>query len=113
MNTPTPKAMHDAIYAWDPLGQAWREDPDFRARLEADPAAAAAEQGLELPAGIREVRVAENTPETFHVIFPPSPNRNLSDEALGQVSGGVNDRDYDLVALPGGLPWGPVYTSTR
>lgn len=110
MNTPTPKAMHDAIYAWDPLGQAWRADPDFRARLEADPAAAAAERGLELPAGIREVRVAENTPETFHVIFPPSPNRNLSDEALGQVSGGVTDAQYEAWSR---LPWGPVYTSTR
>ena len=110
MSTPTPKDMRDAIYAWDPLGQAWRADPDFRARLEADPAAAAAERGLELPAGIREVRVAENTPETFHVIFPPSPNQNLTDEALRQVSGGVTDAQYDQWAS---LPWGPVYTSTR
>lgn len=110
MSTPTPKDMRDAIYAWDPLGQAWRADPDFRARLAADPAAAAAERGLELPAGIREVRVAENTPETFHVIFPPSPNQNLTDEALRQVSGGVTDAQYDQWAS---LPWGPVYTSTR
>ena len=110
MNTPTPKAMHEAINAWAPLERAWRADPDFRARLEADPAAAAAEQGLELSAGIREVRVAENTPETFHVIFPPSPNRNLSDEALGQVSGGVTDAQYEAWSR---LPWGPVYASTR
>lgn len=110
MSLPTPKDMHEAIYAWDPLGQAWRADPGFRRRLEADPAAAAAEQGLELPEGIREVRVAENTPETFHVIFPPSPNQSLSDEALREVSGGTTDAQY---AAWESLPWGPVYTSTK
>ena len=110
MSAPTPKDMNDAIYAWDPLGQAWRADPGFRDRLETDPAAAAAEQGLTLPTGVREVRVAENTAETFHVIFPPSPNKNLSDEALRQVSGGTSDAQY---AQWESLPWGPVYTSTK
>ena len=107
---PTPKDLNDAIYAWDPLGQAWREDPGFRRRLQADPTAAAAEKGLELPAGVREVRVAENTAETFHVIFPASPNQNLSDEALRQVSGGTTQEQY---ALWESLPWGPVYQSTK
>ena len=110
MSAPTPKDMHDAIYAWDPLGQAWRADPAFRSRLEADPAAAAAEKGLRLPDGVSEVRVAENTADTFHVIFPSSPNQSLSDEALRQVSGGTSDAQY---AQWESLPWGPVYTSTK
>ena len=54
--------------------------------------------------------MAENTPETFHVIFPPSPNQSLSDEALREVSGGTTEAQY---AAWESLPWGPVYTSTK
>ena len=75
--------------AWAALERAWRGDPAFRGRLAADPAAALAETGLELPAGIDRVSVIENTADTFHVIFPPSPNALLGDAALEAVSGGV------------------------
>ena len=44
------------------------------------------------------------------MIFPPSPNQNLSDEALRQVSGGTSDAQY---AQWESLPWGPAYTSTK
>ena len=66
-----------------------RGDPAFRGRLAADPAAALAETGLELPAGVDRVSVIGNTADTFHVILPPNPNARLGDAALEAVSGGV------------------------
>ena len=73
---------------WATLVKCYREDAGFRNRLATNPAAALAETGLELPAGIDRVRVSENTATTFHVIFPPSPNARLGDEALMEVAGG-------------------------
>ena len=73
---------------WATLVKCYREDAGFRDRLATNPAAALAETGLELPAGVDQVSVAENTAATFHVIFPPSPNARLHDEALGAVAGG-------------------------
>ena len=49
--------------------------------------AALSEIGLDLPPGV-ELRVAVNTEETFHVVFPPDPNVALEDEALAAVAGG-------------------------
>ena len=74
--------------AWAALERAWRGDPAFRGRLAADPAAALAETGLKLPAGVDRVSVIENTADTFHVILPPNPNARLGDAALEAVSGG-------------------------
>lgn len=74
---------------WDTLAKCYREDADFRGRMAADPAAAMAETGLELPAGFDRVSVVENTADTFHVVFPPNPNALLGDETLGAVSGGT------------------------
>ena len=73
---------------WAALVKCYREDAGFRDRLATNPAAALAETGLELPAGVDRVSVSENTATTFHVIFPPSPNARLSDEALMEVAGG-------------------------
>ena len=74
--------------AWAALERAWRGDPAFRGRLAADPAAALAETGLKLPAGVDRVSVIENTADTFHVILPPNPNARLGGAALEAVSGG-------------------------
>ena len=105
MNSQDPKDMNEAINAWAPLERAWRDDPAFRDRLAADPAAALADQGMRLPSGIREVRVAENSADTFHVIFPGDPNASLSDEALMDVAGGTGHWE--------GLPMGPRYESSH
>ncbi len=70
--------------------EAWRDDPDFRTRIEHDPKAALAAKGIDLPCD--EVRVAVDTPQTCHIVFPPDPNAipnaTLSDEALEAVAGG-------------------------
>ena len=100
------KPNQDSARAWDSLAKCYREDADFRDRLAADPAAAMAETGLELPAGIGRVSVVENTADTFHVVFPPSLNAALGDEALGGVAGGTGYwSDSQLAYL------GPRYTS--
>ncbi len=69
------------------LAQDCREDPKLRARAEADPRAVLSEYGIELPLG-RDVRIAENTAETFHMVLPPDPNSALADAQIEAVAGG-------------------------
>jgi len=64
-----------------------RGDAGFKRRLLADPAAALAEQGLQLPPGVA-VRVHESTPTLIHLALPPRPSDELSDEQLDAVAGG-------------------------
>ena len=72
------------------FADAYRGDPEFRARADADPKAALAGV-FELPSGVAsdvELRFAANTDEVHHLVLPPDPNAVLSDEALGMVAGG-------------------------
>ncbi len=66
--------------------RAWA-DPAFKARLLAEPKAALAEQGIAYPPGV-EVEVHENTPAMVHLMLPPKPSDELSDEQLDAVAGG-------------------------
>ena len=76
--------------AFEGFVEAWREDPAWRARVEADPKAALAEKGVDM-SGVDEVRIAVDTAETVHVVFP-APEAPLPDGALKRVVGGVNGR---------------------
>ena len=76
------------------VARAWDEDAEYRALMERDPKAALAEKGVVL-ADAAEARVAVNTPDTVHVVFPPPPNRALSDRALEGISGGQIYEIYD------------------
>ena len=69
------------------IGRKLGEDADLRRDLQADPRAAFAERGVDVPPGV-ELRVAANTGDTFHLVFPADPNEALADETLGAVSGG-------------------------
>lgn len=69
--------------------EAWRDDPDFRVQIEHDPKAALATKGVNLPCD--EVRIAVDTPQTRHIVFPADPNATLSDEVLEAVAGGTGD----------------------
>ena len=106
----TPEQIRKSIAAWVPVEQAWREDPNFRRRLAEDAAAAVTEHGLELPEGIREVRVAENTPEVFHLAFPRDPNASVPDRDLDQVAGGAGSGTPAGSTEP---PVGPRVTYTN
>ena len=68
------------------IAKAWR-DPAFKAELIANPAAALKAEGIDVPAGMA-VTVLENTDKQFHLVLPPAPTDELSDEALDGVSGG-------------------------
>ena len=63
----------------------WRSEPGARARLPE----LAREFGMALPADA-EARVAEDSDDVMHVVFPPDPNDALGDESLAAVSGGTN-----------------------
>lgn len=76
----------DARDAMGAVIEAWREDPEFRARVEEDPKEALESKGLMLPADT--VRVAVDTPDIRHFVFPPDPNAGISDERLAAVAGG-------------------------
>ena len=62
-------------------------DPELRSRVMADPKAALAEEGVELP--FDKVEAVEDTPETTHVALT-DPNAELSDEQMETVVGGIN-----------------------
>jgi hypothetical protein len=69
------------------IAKAWR-DPAFKAELIANPAAALKAEGIDVPAGMA-VTVLENTDKQFHLVLPPVPTDELSDESLDAVSGGA------------------------
>jgi len=69
------------------IAKTWR-DPAFKAELIANPGAALKAEGIDVPAGMA-VTVVENTDKQFHLVLPPVPTDELSDEALGAVAGGA------------------------
>ena len=68
------------------VARAWR-DPAFKAKLLADPHATLKEAGLQVREGVT-VKVVENTDTHHHLVLPPKPTGELSDEALDKVAGG-------------------------
>lgn len=66
---------------------AW-SDASYKSKLMSDPAAALAEAGVDVPAGLT-VKVVENTPDVFHLVIPEAPEQELTDEDLEKVSGGL------------------------
>ena len=70
------------------LGDAWENDPAYRALLVADPRKALAGKGLELPEDV-DLRIHVNSGDTTYCVFPPDPNTDLTDNTLASVHGGV------------------------
>ena len=66
--------------------EACSRNPGMGARVKADPKAAPAEEGVDLP--FDKVEAVEDTPETTHVALT-DPNAELSDEQMEAVVGGV------------------------
>ena len=70
-------------------------DAAFRARLVADPKAALKQDfGVELPEEI-EFHVFQETPSRFCLVLPPV-SRELTDEELAQVAGGLAASELQL-----------------
>ena len=72
------------IAGLESFAERWRSDPGAQARVPE----LAREFGMALPAGV-EARVAENSDDVMHFVFPPDPNDSLDDESLGAVAGGI------------------------
>ena len=99
------KETHDQ--RWEAMVANWREDPEFRSRMEEDPKAALAENGIELPGGVEDVRLAVNGEGTVHMVFPPDPNDAISDASLQKVVGGT-DWMYSAYGFPRTVPRSPL-----
>ena len=68
------------------VAKAWA-DPDFKAKLLADPKTVLKENGLAIPDDV-EFRIVENTDKIVHLNLPPEPTGQLSEEELEKVAGG-------------------------
>ena len=82
----TERKSFESEFATKVITKAWR-DPAYRARLVADPRAALSEAGVEAPAHL-DFKVVENTDTLVHLILPPPPSAEISEESLALVSGG-------------------------
>lgn len=77
------------------LVQKAQSDPEFRARLLADPAGVIADelktinQGMTLPPHVK-LSVVEEGPDQLYIVLPPAPAAagSLSDAELGAIAGG-------------------------
>ena len=70
------------------LAERYRQDESLRARVDAgDVEDLLPELGINPPPGV-EVRIVADGAGTHHVVLPPDPNQQLSDEALAAVAGG-------------------------
>ena len=70
------------------LSTDYRDKPEVRAQLDADPRAYFASRGADLQSGA-DLKVVANTADVFHMVLPPNPNAALQDSSLGAVSGGT------------------------
>lgn len=66
----------------------YQSDSELRSRIDAgDVAPALDEIGIAPPQGF-DVRIVCDTKDTCHIVLPPDPNGELSDEALTAIAGG-------------------------
>ena len=92
----------DAVLALMGIAREYRDDPDFRARIEADPRAVLEARGVVLgPDEGAEIRLAVNTLEVFHLGLPENPNAVVSDNVLSGVSGGSSVSTAGTVGCAG------------
>ena len=101
----------DESFDFEILLRRFRDDPELRARMRAEPAGVLEEQGVRLSPAT-DVRVVEDTAEIFHFVLPHAPNASLSDAAMEAVSGGFGHRPEGVGGVwppPGAAPLGHRY----
>lgn len=79
--------QQDSMRAFQKVVARTWSDPDFKARLTADPKSVLAEHGVSVPEGV-DVKVVENNEKVVHLTLPAKPSGDLSDEQLDQAAGG-------------------------
>ncbi len=81
------KLKHN-VSAFETLAERYRSEPALRSRIDGgDVADFLPDLGIVMPPGV-DTRIVVNTTDTFHVVMPPDPNVDLSDEVLSAVAGG-------------------------
>ena len=85
------KQSFESEFATKAITKAW-SDPAYKKRLMADPRAALAEAGISVPVNLN-FKVVENTGTLVHLILPPPPSGEVSEESLAQASGGIQPID--------------------
>jgi hypothetical protein len=79
MTAQAPQVSQERL--WNQLiAQVW-SDEDFKQRLLIDPRGVLAEFGIELAEGT-EIKVVEDTETVRHLVLPPAPIDELTDEEL-------------------------------
>ena len=71
------------------VARSW-SDAAFKAKLLSDPHNGLAEYGIAVPAGTT-VTVVEDTQDIRHLVLPPPPEGELSEEDLNEIAGGFLD----------------------
>ena len=89
-----------------------RDDPDFRAQLEADPRAVLAQRDLRVEPEDAEVRLHMNTPDVFHLVMTGDPNAAVSDQYLSAVAGGSSASSAGSVSSAGTVSTAPSCVGT-
>ena len=67
------------------FGERYRADAETRARIARGDVS---ELGMDLPEGT-EIRIMQQTSDTYYFSLPVSPSKELADEALESMSGGT------------------------
>lgn len=89
---------------WSELLDRFHEDESLRARVAGgETPEVLSEFGISIPERM-EARIVENTDDVTHVVFPPDPNRALSDERLSGVAGGDCAGTLGTVGSWGSVP---------
>ena len=65
----------------------YRADADVRARIARGDTSDLDRAAANIPDEV-DLRIVEQTADTFYLPLPPAPNETLPDESLGTVSGG-------------------------
>src|SRR5579864_2776164 len=71
------------------VARVW-SDEDFKERFMLDPRGVLVEHGLDVPEGV-DIKVLEDTAKLRHIVLPPIPSDELTDEELVGSSPGVAD----------------------
>ena len=69
------------------ISRIYHEDAEFRAAADKDARSALAGKGVHID-GPGEVRLAVDTGDTTHIVFPSDPNAAIPSDALDGVAGG-------------------------
>ena len=90
------------------FARCWK-DQNFKKRFVNEPAAVLAEEGFDVPEGIK-VKIVENTPGVLNIVLPINPE-TLSDSQLDQVAGGAPGHPGTF--RPGGMQPRPMPTHSQ